>query len=102
MDPQLLGIFHNETLLKVSLVHPVRNNVKINRFFFTYIEYILLCYYCLSVAKQSFGKPDKEVHQVDDICDVVEYHPQVVGHVPEHGAGDHEEDVVQDSNGYHL
>ena len=47
-------------------------------------------------------KPDKEVHQVDDICDVVEDHPQVVGHVPEHGAGDHEEDVVQDSNGYHL
>ena len=31
MDSELLGIFHNETLFKVSLVHPVLKMLNLNR-----------------------------------------------------------------------
>ena len=30
MDSELLGIFHNETLFKVSLVHPVQKMLNLN------------------------------------------------------------------------
>ena len=32
MDSELLGIFHNETLFKVSLVHPVQKMLNLNLF----------------------------------------------------------------------
>ena len=50
----------------------------------------------------SFGEPDKEVHQVDDIRGVVKDHPQIVRHVPENRARNDKEDIVEYGNGYHL
>ena len=61
-------------------------------------------YYNVKCHSKSFlfGEPDKEVHQVDNIRNVVKDHPQVVSHVPENWARNDKEDIVEDGDGYHL
>ena len=89
MDSELLGVFHNETLFKVSLVHPVQMTRC-----FVQSRFFLWNIFSLT--------PNEEVDQVDDISSVVEDHPHFAGHHPEDRARDDEENIIEDGNSYHL